>query len=118
MRNCSLKTKIISVISIALLVFLTYIFFRVRMASGIPVVHTVWSGELSSLLRTIAKSVQLLGMLAAGSTLIAAAKNWKAKQPYVYVQVLQGLTLCAMSFVTPDLAAHCIPVLFGVMLDF
>jgi phosphatidylglycerophosphate synthase len=118
MRNCSLKTKIISVMSIAVLVFLTYIFCRVRMASGIPVVHPVWSGELASLLRTLAKSVQLLGMLAAGSTLIAAAKNWKAKQPNVYVQVLQGLTLCVMSFVTPDLAAHCIPVLFGVMLDF
>lgn len=116
MRSWDLKTKIVFALSLSLLVFLTYIFFRVRMASGVPVVHTVWNFELASLLRTTAKSVQLLGLVAGASTLITALKKWRAKEPFVYVHVLQTTVLCAVSFVAPDLASQCIPILFG--LDF
>ncbi len=118
MRTWNIKTKIVFFLSVALIVFLSYLFFRVRMASGIPIVHTVWSGELASLLRTIARSVQILGMLAGVSTLVASVQRWRAKQPLVYVQVFQAVVLCAASVVTPELAAQCIPVLFGIMLDF
>jgi hypothetical protein len=118
MRTWTVKTKQVFLLSVALMVFLSYLFFRVRMATGMPIVHTVWSGELASLLRTIARSVQILGMLAGVSTLVAAARRWREKQPLVYAQVFQAVILCSASFVTPELSAHCIPVLFGVMLDF
>lgn len=117
MRSWDVKTKIIFFLALALIVFLTYLFFRVRMASGLPVVHTVWSGELSSLLRTIARSVQLLGILAGATSLVAAVKRWRAKQPLVFVQLLQAAVLCSISFLTPDLVAQCLPVLFGSMLN-
>lgn len=116
MRNLDLKTKIVFALSLSLIVFLTYVFFRVRMASGVPVVHTVWNFELASLLRTTAKSVQLLGLVAGISTLVTALKKWRAKEPFVYVPVLQSTVLCTVSFVAPDLASQCIPILFG--LDF
>lgn len=116
MRNWDLKNKIVLALSLSLIVFLAYIFFRVRMASGVPVVHTVWNIELASLLRTTAKSVQLLGLVAGVSTLVTALKKWQAKEPFIYVQLLQAAVLCSVSFVAPDLASHCIPILFG--LDF
>ena len=118
MRSWDVKTKIVFSLGLALMVFLTYLFFRVRMASGVPVVHTVWSGELASLLRTIARLVQILGLVAGATSLVAAVQRWRAKQPLVFVQLLQAALLCSASFVTPDLAAQCIPVLFGIMLDF
>jgi len=118
MRNWDLRAKIVLALSVALVIFLTYIFFRVRMAIGVPVVNTLWNLELAALLRTTAKSVQLLGLIAGGSTLLTAVKKWKAKEPFIYVPVLQATFLCAVSFVAPDLASHCIPILFGIGLEF
>lgn len=116
MRNWDWKQKILFATGLSLLVFLTYLFFRVRMASGLPVVHTLWNLELASLLRTTAKSVQLLGLIAGGTVLCSAFKNWRAKKPFIYVQFLQAVVLCSVSFVAPDLASNAIPILFG--LDF
>lgn len=115
-RNWDWKQKILFATGLSLLVFLTYLFFRVRMASGLPVVHTLWNLELASLLRTTAKSVQLLGLIAGGTVLCSAFKNWRAKKPFIYVQFLQAVVLCSVSFVAPDLASNAIPILFG--LDF
>lgn len=114
MRRWSWKTKCTCALAVGLTLFLTYLFFRVRMASGVPVVHTLWNIELASLLKTTAKSVQLLGLMAGSTTLLTALKKWKAKEPYIYVQLLQSAVLGVVSFVAPDLASHCIPVLFGI----
>lgn len=116
MQKLDWRQKVVVTGALCLLCFLSYLFFRVRMASGLPVVHTLWSIELASLLRTTAKSVQLLGLLACVTTICAAIKKCKKKEPYIYVQVLQASVLGALSFLAPDLATSAIPILFG--LDF
>lgn len=116
MRNCYLKTKIGAALGICLIVFLTYLFVRVRMASALPVVHTLWNLELASLLRTTAKSIQLLGLIASATASVTAFKKWKAKEPHIYVEILQATVLCLVSLIAPDITSHAIPVLFG--LDF
>lgn len=116
MQKLDWRKKVFVTGALCLLCFLSYLFFRVRMASGLPVVHTLWSFELASLLRTTAKSVQLLGLLACVTTSCAAIKKCKKKEPYIYVQVLQASVLGALSFLAPDLATSAIPILFG--LDF
>lgn len=114
MQKLDWRHKVMFTGALCLLCFLSYLFLRVRMASGLPVVHTLWSFELASLLRTTAKSVQLLALLACVTTSCTAIKKWKKKEPYIYVQVLQTSVLGALSFLAPELATNAIPILFGV----
>lgn len=117
MSSWNLKSKLCVVAVISLSIFLTYLFLRVRMASGVPVIHTLWSGELAALLRTTAKSVQLLALVASLTTLFAAVQKWRAKRSSILAPLLQASFLCAMSLAAPDVVAHCIPIFFGFSLD-
>lgn len=114
MRNWDLKTRIVYLLSACLIAFLVYLFVRVRMASGVPVVHSLWNFELASLLRTTAKSAQLLGVIVAVSMLGTVWKKLKTPEPQVHVEFLKTSVLCAVSFLAPHITSHAIPVLFGI----
>ena len=118
MRKWTWKTKIRWALGSASMCFLTYLICCVRSMTQLPVVHTLWSTELAFLVRTIAQSVQLLGLLAGGSALLSAMNTWKRTRTFGYRQFAQASFLALVALIIPDAAAQCIPVLFGVILDF
>lgn len=116
MRSWSLQNKIYCVLSIALMIFLSYLFLRVRAASGVPVVHSLWGRELAFLVKTISKSVELMGAAVGLITFASVVKTWQSTKRLGYAQLFQSAFLLVVSAVTPDVVAHCVPTLFGLML--
>ncbi|HEY9678056.1 MAG TPA: hypothetical protein V6C76_08595 [Drouetiella sp.] len=116
MFKCSIKTKLTLLAAIALMSFLSYVFLRVHGSSGHLQVHTLYARELYLLVRTIAKSIQLLGLLVGCTSVYAVAKRWKRKEALMCAQVVQVLLVCAVGLASPDAAAQCLPILFGFTL--